>query len=339
MIESGLRTLIEEHWKLLEAAPASTEQALRVSDLPVDTQFGPVAAAVDSLGHRHLLVPVESHQRVRGNMDGPVLRLSKKGLGSKISFQNYADLGCLQRDFNGVFTTLCADVLVAVEKSKGNPLKGMYCALDQWKALFRTAGASLGPRAIAGLYAELLVLQRLLEISTSAHVFWRGPTKHRHDFSATMMAVEVKASLSTEGRRIRVHGLDQLDAPRDGSLQLAWFRLEPTDSDRPALQDLVDQVLRSCDDEQRLLGLLVEAGYRASDVDHYRAVRFQVAEERWYRVDSSFPRLTLGMLGAAEIPVNVQDVEYTVDLSSEPPLPLGDDEVVAQLRMMIEESV
>ncbi|MFF2551979.1 PD-(D/E)XK motif protein [Nocardia sp. NPDC058058] len=335
----GLRGIIEEHWKLLEAAPASTEQTLRVSDLPVDTPSGPVAAAVDSLGNRHVLIPVESHQKVRRNMDGPVLRLIKRPLESKTSYQLYADLACLQRDFNGVFTTLCADVLIAVEGSSGSPLKGMNSVLDHWKALFKTSGSLLGPHQMAGLFAELLILQRMLELSSSAHLLWKGPTRYRHDFSGATTALEVKASLSTEGRRIRVHGLDQLDAPRDGSLGLVWFRLEPTDVGGLALQDLVDRIMVFSDDESGLSSLLVEAGYRAADVDQYREVRFNISEERWYRVDSAFPKLTFGMLSAAGVPMNVQDVEYIVDLSSEPPLPLTDDEAVRYLRSMIEESV
>ncbi|UFT00329.1 PD-(D/E)XK motif protein [Nocardia huaxiensis] len=333
------RDELDRHWRKLEAEPTSKERSFRVADLPVETIHGPVAAAVDTAGSRHLLVPIESHQLVRKGMDGPVLQLRGRPLESANLYQNYADLTCLLGSFNGVFTTLCVDVLKEVSKFRSNPLKGLYTALDTWRTLLRTSGGPLTEPQAAGLFAELLVLQRMLSISSSAHRFWRGPTGHRHDFASAAVALEVKSSLATEGRRVRVHGLDQLDIPRGGSLQLAWFRLERLDSDGITLQQLVEAVLTAADDESAVLASLAEVGYRASDSAHYSEMRFMVSEERWYQVDSDFPRLTNQMLDSAGVPVSVQDVEYTIDLSSEQPAPVAEAEIRRHLYAMIEETV
>ncbi len=142
-----------------------------------------------------------------------------------------------------------------------------------------------------------------------------------------------------EGRRIRIHGLEQLQAPAGGTLWLAWFKLDRATGAGTGLVELIEQTMRLCDDEGALLTLLAAAGYRAADATHYRDVRFVVSEERWYDVSAEFPRLTGELLAEAGVSVQVREVDYTIDLPGVPSVTVGDGEVDAYLRAMIEESV
>ncbi|GAA0547493.1 PD-(D/E)XK motif protein [Actinomadura livida] len=334
-MNDALRKVIADHWAELEAEPVSGERKLRVASLPGDSL---VAVAVDHGGYRHILVPVGSHQKVRHGLDGPVLRLRKRPLEDAESYQSYADLACLRPDLDDLFSALCADVLKTTESFPGSPIKALYRVLDRWKALFSAQGAPLGQEQLAGLFAELKVLEKLLEVDPSAHRLWRGPSGHRHDFTSLTLAVEVKASLTDGARHTRVHGLDQMDPPSDGTLYLAWYRLIRDSTQSETLLGLVDRILQLCDDESAVLGLLAKAGYRSGDVDHYHDVRFVIAEARWYIVDSSFPALRETDLVTAGVPVNVTDVTYTIDLSSDPPHPQDDAHVNEHLNAMIQES-
>ncbi|MFF4655074.1 PD-(D/E)XK motif protein [Streptomyces sp. NPDC001381] len=334
------REAVEEHWNALEAAPASGERRLRVSQLPVVTEQGALVAAVDHDGHRHVLVPIHSHLKIRSGLDGPVLQLRKRPLEDEETYQTYADLACLRTDLNDLFTQLCADILSATEKLPDNPVKALYRVLDRWKALFQSQGTVLGPEQLAGLFGELLVLDRLLHLDPSAHRLWRGPEGHAHDFTNGTLAVEVKSSAKGEGRRPRIHGLDQLEAPEGGTLCLAWFRLHrtPGGTSGVGFMELLERTLRSCDDESALLELLARAGYRSGDAARYRDVRFAVVEERWYRITPAFPGLTTRALVAAGVPISVLDVEYTVDLSGETPAPMAPGTVSLTIDRMIQES-
>lgn len=332
------RGLIERRWRGLESDWASGERKVRVAELPIDTAYGPPAVAVDYDGHRHMLVPINSHQKVRRGLAGPVLLLRKRSLEGEESYQTYADLGCLRADFHDLFTMLCAEVLQTIGPLSENPIKALYRVLDRWKALFQVKGAPLGAEQIAGLFAELTVLIRLLREDPSAQALWRGPSGHPHDFIAGLTAIEVKASVSREGRRARIHGLGQLEAPSGGTLRLAWYRLERDSNYGQSLVELAERALDLCDDEHTLLGLLSEAGYHSSDSDHYRDLRFSINEERWYAVDAVFPKLTSNDLATAAIPVTVLDVAYMIDLSSEPPNPMGQDRVSEYLTTMIRSS-
>ncbi|MGN9785997.1 PD-(D/E)XK motif protein [Nonomuraea sp. ZG12] len=337
-MNDGVRDLIDGHWKQLESQKVSGERQVRLSELPVDTDEGRLAAAVDHEGYRHILVPIASHQSVRRSLNGPVLVLRKRPLEGMDSYQVYADLGCLRPDLHDLFTMLCADVLRTIGGLPHSPLKALYRVLDRWKELFRVQGAPLGTEQLAGLFGELTVLTRLLEIDSSAHRLWRGPRGHHHDFSALYDAVEVKASIGGEDRRVRIHGLEQLQPPVDGSLQLAWYDLRRTSEQGEGLLELIERALRLCDDESALLGLLAAIGFRSFDAAFYQDVRFLIIEERWYEVDASFPKLISNDLAKAGIPISVTDVNYTIDLSTEPPSLLEPTRVSEHLSSMIREA-
>lgn len=326
-----LRALVERYWTALEAEPTTTPDRLRVAELPVVTAHGPLAVGVDHDGHRHLLVPIHSHSKVRSGLDGPVLVLRRRALEDEHTYRVHADLSCLRGDLGDLFTGLCADVLAHVPERSERPVKALYKVIDRWKALFRTQGLPLRGERLTGLFAELTVLNRLLATDPRAHRLWRGPEGYRHDFASGSRAVEVKASTATEGRRVRVHGLDQLEAPDGdgGELLLVWIRLHrlTTGATGTRFVDLVNETFRLADDEHRVLELLALAGYLVGDAPLYEDVRFAVAEERWYRVGPGFPGLTGRALADAGVPVSVLDVEYTIDLSGDLPAPVPQEEV------------
>ncbi|WP_327120144.1 PD-(D/E)XK motif protein [Nocardia sp. NBC_01730] len=332
-----IREVLNDHWRRLEHRPPPMSPVVAVSELPVPTPNGSLAAALDSAGNRHLLVPVGAHQNVRKGLNGPVLMLHKRTLDDERTRHDYADLVCLRSDLSDIFTTLCADILVATEAAPDNPMKVFNRVLDRWKALFQNPGPPLGPQQLAGLFGELIVLARLLKHDSSAHLLWRGPSGYRHDFATDAGALEVKTSTSPDGRQIRIHGLDQLEPPTNGALGLVWLRLEPTVREGLGLLDLINRVLELADDEAAVLNQLALVGYRTADDDHYRHARYEIGEQRWYNVDVAFPRLTTIDLAAATISSNVRHVDYTIDLSGDTPEPMEDSQVERHIRVMIEE--
>lgn len=335
-----LHRLLPRLWTELESEPTTNERRLRTAPLPVPTKRGPLATAVDHAGRRHLLVPVDSRRPLARKFSGSVLQLTRRPLEDEDSYQVYADLACLRADFLDLFTEMCAQVGEVARKYPENPVKALYLVTDRWKALFEKHFPKLGPEQMAGLFGELLVLDRLLDHDPAAHRLWRGPEGHRHDFSSGCIAVEVKASTDEKERRPRIHGLDQLEAPSGSELWLTWFRLLRTNSETFGLSflELVRRMREKAEDETALLILLSQAGYSPADDDQYGDIRFAVQEERWYRVDEpGFPALTSQDLTSAGVPVSVQDVEYTINLSGDSPAPLPTDQVPQVIDRMTQE--
>ncbi|WP_082092126.1 PD-(D/E)XK motif protein [Demequina pelophila] len=329
---------VSRAWRALAAEGPSTHRHVRTAALAVEIDEGPVRAGVDSDGIRHLLVPVKSTTRLRKDLDGPGLRLRRLPLEDDKTFGYFADLSCHLPELGYLFEELVDEIVAALAGAPKNARRAMNDVIDRWKALFSGPKDVFGAEKAIGLFGELTVLARLLAVDTSAHHSWTGPEGAAHDFEASNGAIEVKSSTIASGRRFRVHGLDQLDAGAGAPLHLAWFRLKRVSGAAgTGLAELANTVLTLADDEQAVRRKLAAAGFVASRLEDEDDYRFEVVEERWYNVDSSFPRLSSADLERAGVEVRVTDVEYTVDISSDLPLPLAPSAVEHRILTLLEE--
>jgi hypothetical protein len=130
--------------------------------------------------------------------------------------------------------------------------------------------------------------------------------------------LEIKATAAPEGRRVRVHGIDQLDSPVGGELVLVWFRLRREAQNGRSVPDLVDEAMQTVDDPAPVRSGLTNLGYSEADRAHYADTRFTVAETASFLVGPGFPRITpAGLVGDA-LGAGLSDVVYTLDLDSGP---------------------
>lgn len=318
------RTEFRETWARLFADPVSNAGNVRVHALDRATPWGSVALAVDNDDVRHLLVPILSSTTVRSGLDGPGLMLRKRILEDVGTHTTFADLSCHRPELQYLFDDLCSDVLVEIEGLEHQPMRALYMVVDRWRSLFDRPVGVLSDESAAGLYGELLVLRRLLESDGSAYQAWTGPQGARHDFVCGSVDIEVKTTSLSEGRIVRIHGLDQLEAPDGGQLLLAVFRL--ADSHRSGntttLLSLAEAVLALADDELSVRSLMAQAGYIPGTVESNDTRGYTVTDERWYEVNDAFPRLTRSVLTTAEVPETVVDVDYSIDLAAELPAPV-----------------
>ncbi|VEH41301.1 Uncharacterised protein [Kocuria rosea] len=324
-------------WSVLTGRPPSTATAYRTRALSVEVNGSAVLVGLDTHDRRHLFIPIPSSTRLRQGLDGPGLMLRKRPLEDEATYQTYADLACLNPGIDDLFEELCHEVIEALQEGTSRPTKALYGVINRWRALFQ-ASPAISAETVAGLFAELFVLKRMLAQDPSAHRTWTGPTGAPQDFLSHTMAIEVKATTRAEGRKLRIHGLDQLEPPAGGTLTVSWFRLERSEThDAIGLNDLVGDVLALADDEPAVLDLLAEIGYRRYDQSRYDDDRFRLLDERWYPVDEGFPRLSASALDGQWLPPRVTDIDYTVDLSGEPPVPLTESAVEELLNNFIGE--
>jgi hypothetical protein len=334
---SPTRDRLSAAWSVLASRPPGTATTYRTQALSVEVHEGAVLVGLDAQDRRHLFIPIPASTRLRKGLDGPGLMLRKRALEDEAVFQYYADLACLNPGIDDLFEELCDEVIEALHEGTSSPTKALYRVINRWRALFQ-ASPAISAETVAGLFAELIVLQRMLTRDPSAHRTWTGPTGAPKDYLSRSMAIEVKATTRTDGRKIRIHGLDQLEPPAGGTLTIAWFRLERSQThDAIGLNDLVGEVLALADDEPAVLDLLAEIGYRRYDRSRYDDDRFRILDERWYPVDEDFPRLSVSALDGQWLPPRVTDIDYTIDLSSEPPVPLTEDTVEELLHDFIRE--
>jgi hypothetical protein len=310
-----LRRILDDRWRALDARRPET--GLTTSALEMQTRHGPLLIAVDRAGGRHLLVPLGARQSIDPDRRSRAVHLTLRPLEDADTYRTYADLALMESSLTEVFTSLCEDVLIAVERDPSRAVRGVRVVLSAWRSLLVGAGDPLGPEALVGLFGELIVLTQLAAIDSGIASCWHGPTGSAQDFHRGANALEIKTTVAPEGRQVRVHGVDQLE-PVGGTLLLVWLRLRRDSQNGRSVPDLVDEAMRTVDDPAPVRSGLAALRYSEADRTHYADIRFTVAETASFLVGPGFPRITpAGLVGDA-LGAGLSDVVYTLDLDSGP---------------------
>ena len=299
-------------WTAALGRPAVTR--FRSVEIGTHTPHGPVLAAVQDDGARHLLVPIGPRHTLRQDLDGEAVTLRRRVLTDESSFRTYAALALVDDQLSALFTALCVEVVGRIEARPERAVAAVHRALADWRALLAGARRPLAPAALAGLFGELHVLRDMTAVDPGAVAMWTGPTGTAQDFHRVPHALEVKATTSPENRTVRIHGTDQLDVAPPGKLILTWLRMR-TDRGR-SVPDLVGELTDAVDDPAAFSATLAAVGYDGRDREVYARRTFEVVEQRSYLVGPGFPRIVpSGLVGDAAL-AGVGPVHYDVDLDS-----------------------
>jgi hypothetical protein len=325
---------IERRWTQLGEAPNDGE--LKILDLPQAIAGIPVYLGVGTDGAR-LLVPFakDAHRSFRPDTKSRGVQLLVRQLEQAGVNHWFLDVVCTRNDLRWLFSSFVADILLRFHRHpQADPASMARSCFEAWRALFMGADRRLGIKQLAGLYGELTVLARLLELSPTAIRLWRGPLREPHDFVSPGQDIEVKTTLSDEDDVVHIHGLEQLAPPTTGRLHLAHLRVDVPTQNGESVPDLVDR-LKAIDASGKLVPLLEAAGYHEDHRDSYAELAFAPVGERWYEVGAGFPRLSPESFPDNQVPSGLSGFRYSLDLSCVTALPLTDGDVADVMAAMV----
>ena len=165
---------------------------------------------------------------------------------------------------------------------------------------------------------------------------WLGPSGFQHDFRSGCLGIEVKGTLVREGRIIPISSVLQLEEPPGGELFLYHYRFEQQ-ADGLTLPRLVEQILEMGVEHDKFKELLSEVGYRDELAEAYRDRAFRMVERRMYAVaGDGFPRIIPASFNGEVVPAGTTRITYSIDLTNEPPSPIGTDAIERVVRRMTE---
>ncbi len=192
----------------------------------------------------------------------------------------------------------------------------------------------LGPQEQIGLVGELQFLLEALsqvpdntESQAAILASWCGPMGARRDFLRANTAFEVKASSS--GVRHRVSMEQLLTADCENALFLVSLRVVRDHSANVKLPHKVDQI-RGILMNERLVEEFLERlslyssgrGYLESERHSYLLEPgFFIEPSKLYRIDETCEILRPGSFVGGDPPAAVQEISYSIDLTSFAPLP------------------
>lgn len=318
-----LRDLLEGLWSLLDRqASGASNRTMATTGLEVSTSHGPLRLGRDNEGLRHLLVPLGPGDRIDDDLRSSGVHLTTRNLTRDEDLPvRYADIACRRGDLNGTFTGLVADLtgLIASKPDRAPAL--IVRTLHAWRLLFTGDPVRWTTPRLAGLFAELVVLEDLLEVDPRAARAWLGPLGCPQDFRSSHHAVEVKGTAAAEGRVVHIHGADQLEAPAHGTLALAWMRVtESSALHARSVPDMIEACRLRTEDLCAFESRLTALGLPSHDEGSIGRTRFLTTEQRWYEVSGDFPRIVPHSFVDAAVPIGVQSLNYRIDLDTVPHL-------------------
>ena len=302
-------------WRLLRTG-AHAGGGLEIPTIPteVSTVGWPVRLALGANGEPRLLLPVARGDASASIDGGAALSVSVSSFSYRGQHLHFLDLTCLQTELEAVFEELVDEILKRIDH--GNSCtEAAQSTIRDFRALLSRATTDVGKGRVAGLIAELLVLNRLLDLSRAAWNTWSGPMGDRYDFRVGGTSLEVKASLRAGASSVIINGLEQLEVPSGGTLHLLRIVLEPVSGGMLSVSTLARSALLKADEPSRLEALLAATGCRDAAAEEWNRHSFRRESERLYEIRGGFPRMTRTMLREAAVPGGVHDVTYKIDLS------------------------
>ena len=304
------------NWGLLRAGgPAGG--GLEIPTIPTDvsTVAGPVRLAIGTNGEPRLLLPLARREAPASIDAGNALSVLVSSFSYKGTRLRFLDLLCVCQDLETVFGEVVDEILTRIGRGD-SCVDAAQSTIEDFRALLmRTPATDVGTGRVAGLVAELLVLNRLLDRSPSAWRAWRGPAGDRHDFRVGDTSLEVKASLRSGTSAVTINGLAQLEAPSDGTLHLLRIVLEPVTGGVLSVASLARNAMSKASEPARIETLLAAVGCSDADAEEWNRHSFRLESEHLYEIRPGFPRLTHTMLKDSAAPRGVHDIAYTIDLS------------------------
>jgi hypothetical protein len=315
---------LEQGWRLAESRGPVDQGSVIADPLPVMIADRRLFVGVSAAGSRHLLLPISGPVAIGRPISGAAVQLSSRSLLLDGQERLYADVSCSRGDLFDEFSVLAAEIIAEVTADPTTPAETASRVIARWRELLRAISLpTLERSAVIGLYAELLLLERILTHDPRRRIdCWTGPRRARHDFQRGPIVLDVKGSTARRGRPIVIHGIDQLETPPNAALYLWWVHLETGVGRGQSLRAQVHKLLDRVVDPTGLEHELIQAGYDFDNEESYDAPLLTELDARLYRVDASFPRLTRAHLVGGDLPARVTALSYEVDLSGDTPQPL-----------------
>lgn len=226
-------------------------------------------------------------------------------------------ISSLQSKNRDIFARLCLD-LVESSQCAVSEQEGLSCVIRRfiaWQRLFANIHKDLSINALKGIAGELLFAQNAVEHGYAwDFIFraWQGPDGADRDFVFPDNWFEIKA-ISTGKDKVTISSLDQLEVNTPGFLVV--YRVDESSETDPQAFTMNNLILKiremliNYPEAERLLDeRLVSVGYMMKKAyDDYYFVCKDVAV---YKVDSTFPKLTSGL-----VPYQIVGAKYDLSLA------------------------
>ena len=226
------------------------------------------------------------------------------------------ELQLLQEDYEEEFLCLCWDI-IQCSNTIEQPMQKLIERYLSWQKLLQYVNREvMSFSRQKGLIGELLFLKNKIDVNGIKQVInaWVGPDGADQDFSFPDTWYEVK-TVSLAAETVKISSFEQLYQDREGELVVICLETSTPGDDKIMLSRLVSYIRELLVEEPELFDIfnlkLFKYGFRDRDISEYDKNCFRYIDQKDYKVDEKFPRLT-----RANVPRQIVSGTYSISLAS-----------------------
>lgn len=314
-----MRSIDEATWEKL-TKPIGNKLIARLALSDLSSQL---FCALDIKGNRHFLILLNNDDYDFNDSQSRGISVTTSNLlvqGQEP--QRFLDLECLDNSGYSIFNMIGGEIARDLARKDKKTNKIVDDVLIKWRRFWGQMPKQLLPREEQiGLFAEIFFMANWLlpEIGSNGIMAWRGPWGSRHDFEWSDKSVEVKATTNKRGRIHQIHGISQLENPKNGVLYLFSVSLHEEASSVENLPSLIEKCRNHLKNSEEALlyfdDTLAHSGYSPIFEDDYSKLKFQISENILFKVVDDFPRLTHELF-SDQLPSGIEKIYYEINLNT-----------------------
>ena len=324
--EARIKIDLDAQWIALTASRNEPSNKDKTISSPFLTDELNLTLAIDSDGSRRMLLPFSDTEVFKQDKKSANVHIIKSSYDFSGEKRNYVDITLLNPDKATItynkFNTFCSNVIGKVVFENKSNYVGAKEALQEAREFLKGDKETLlTAEEIKGLIGEMLVLKKIVSENPNSFEGWHGPDAMRHDFRSNNISIEVKSTSLKDSKKCKINGHDQLEKPDNTDLYFAYFQFEQDDmglSIPKLIKEIEDKGVSRVDLEKKLN----DVGFDFDKWNKYKETsrKYRLINNFYYIVDDNFPKLTSGSFPEGNLPKNVSEIVYQINLEGVPEL-------------------
>jgi hypothetical protein len=305
-----MKEFIQQQWTAIENQPFAAGQ-IRTLGTGIESIGRAVLLGVDSRGCRVLLVPIPISSEIREDRKsrGVQVRLHDETIDDERV--RTAVVSCEDRyywpAFDSLVVTLLTDLSEGERADPSRTIAAIRVALSMQRG-------RLSREQIIGIWGELQLLLILAEGGKFSLDCWTARHSALKDFTFPKAQIEVKTTASTQPRRVRISGLEQLAVSTDRELYV-FANLIEADPSGESIGALMARLVSLGVNPEELYAALELQGANLDAIAEADTERWRLRDQAMWIVGLTFPKiLAESFVGGP--PPGVVNIGYDVSLDS-----------------------
>lgn len=303
-----------------ELIPKGENITARTLELDIKKDFK-IFIFSDKEGAYSCLLPIDSTLVKLPEINGLIIHYQLFGEAGSEK-KNYILLECHSKTYLPSYTEIIKEIISEYDKGNSELLKVINKIISKWRHFFaQPVSLIMKEDEIVGLLGELMFLSKLIMVhNTAALTIWSAE-RGEEDFISSGKVIEVKTTLKEKHEHI-INGIDQLLIEPGRVKHILSLLIIPSASEYAInLPTIVNECAEMFAENPESYDLFFKKlkirGYDARDYLQYIEFSYEYIRGGYFKVDSSFPKLTTDEL-AEPLNSRISKLRYSLDMEGLP---------------------